>query len=260
MYSEYYTKSNPGLWVLLTDESEESCQEINRFINEVVLLNYVGRDVVSRCYIHIISYNKNVKRIASGYLMQYNLNPLRIDEVTKKVPDGAGELVEIKSKMPVWIEPKTERGEYCFKEAVNGVKIFIKEWISANPQTPAPIVWNFAGIESVHHHDLISIEILKEMYSRDGNLLFINVSKKDNDSLFCHSAQISTHCSKLPTTEDLLRRFLYLVKDYPARYDDIKLSLNSKYIRIWICLFMGWYSEPFFSFDDSSIVGVSYDK
>lgn len=29
MYSEYYAKSNPGLWVLLTDESEESCWENN---------------------------------------------------------------------------------------------------------------------------------------------------------------------------------------------------------------------------------------
>ena len=42
MYSEYYTKANPGLWVLLTDESEESCQEINKFINEAIMIDFNG--------------------------------------------------------------------------------------------------------------------------------------------------------------------------------------------------------------------------
>lgn len=258
MYSKYYTKSNPGLWVLLTDESEESCQEINKFINTIIQFNYVGSDVISRCYIHIISYNGDVKRIVSGDLMQYELNPLRIDEQTVKVPDGAGGLVEIKSKMPVWIEPRTKRERYSFKEAVNGIKIFVKEWILANPQTPAPIVWNFADIGSINHNDLIEIDKLKEIYTRDGKLLFINVSKNvENNSLFCHSVQISKHCSKLPTVEDLLRRLLSLVEDFPIRYDDIELSLNSKYMHLWICVFMGWYSEPFFRFEGFPLSGVN---
>lgn len=37
-------------------------------------------------------------------LEQLECKPLRTDEVTKKVPDGAGGLVEIKSRMPVWIQ------------------------------------------------------------------------------------------------------------------------------------------------------------
>lgn len=77
-------------------------------------------------------------------------------------------------------------------------------------------MWNFADIGSINHNDLIEIDKLKEIYTRDGKLLFINVSKNvENNYLFCHSVQISKHCSKLPTVEDLLRRLLSLVEDFP---------------------------------------------
>lgn len=244
MYSEYYTRSNPGLWVLLTDESEESCQMINKFINTAIQHGYNGREVVSRCYIIIISYNGHIKRIASGYLSWYYLNPLRVEDVSKQVPDGDGGFVEIKCKQPIWLVPQAKSKQYNFKKVVEGIAIFVKEWILANPQTPAPIVWNFADIESIDHCDWQYLDRLKEISARDGKLLFINVSKKSGDnSLFDTSTPIAKLCSKLPTTEHLLGRILYLVRDFSVR-TDIELSVNCKYIDIWILVFMGGGSEP----------------
>ena len=259
-YSKYYTKSNPGLWVLLTDESEESCQMINNFINTAIQLNWAGREVVSRCYIHILSYNGCIKRIASGDLSWYDLNPLRVEDLSKQVPDGDGGLVELKFKRSIWIPPqKSEIKQYNFSKVVEGIACFVKEWILANPQTPAPIVWNFADIESIGHSDWQYIDRLKDISTRDGNLLFINVSKKsENISLFDTSTPIAKHCSKLPTTEDFQRRILCLVEDFYVE-NDIELSVNSKYIDIWILVFIGWYSEPFFDISKRTILSLRND-
>jgi len=118
MYSEYYTKSNPGLWVLLTDESEESCQEINAFINESIMLDFNGENTISRCYFHILGYNGSLKVLSTGYLQKLEENPLRLQKNTKQVPDGEGGFSTIECKMPIGVEPKLESHQYL-TEAIN---------------------------------------------------------------------------------------------------------------------------------------------
>lgn len=48
MYSEYYTAHNPGLWVILTDESDESTQVINDVISSVIKLNFTNPITIVR--------------------------------------------------------------------------------------------------------------------------------------------------------------------------------------------------------------------
>ena len=223
MYSKYYTKSNPGLWVLLTDESEESCWEINCLINHIIQKNFYGKMPDPRLYIHIIGYNGSLKVMASGDLEQLECKPLRTDEVTKKVPDGAGGLVEIKSRMPVWIEPRSGKDKSMLAEAIRGIEIFINEYIKANPKSPAPIVWNIMSdeVEKTDINKIIEeVEKLKQIVSNDGNVLFTCMSGKpdNNIDLFNTINPLFRCCSKIPHSEIFLHRIIYELEFYCTNY------------------------------------------
>ena len=99
MYSEYYTTHNPGLWVILTDESDEATQVINDVISTVIKRNFAN-PIKNRCYIHLIGYNGSVKVIKSGHLEEFHDNPLRIEAAKRFVSDGEGGRIECESVNP----------------------------------------------------------------------------------------------------------------------------------------------------------------
>lgn len=253
MYSEYYTKTNPGLWVLLTDESEESCQEINKFINEAIMIDFNGKTTMNRCYFHILGYNGSIKVLQTGYLQTFEESIFEAQEVIKQVPNGDGGYLEINSKIPIWIKPHIESKHYL-AESIRGASIFIKEYIQANPQTPAPILWHFGN--SINEHELTKItpeiERLKQITSRDGGVLFVHVYKDScAHSPFVRVNSISKYCSKLPLSVELIYKYLWEFENelpnckyHQVLNDNLPLCIASRFILRWIRIFMGYGSEP----------------
>lgn len=82
-YQSYYSASHPGLWILLTDEEEDSINQINRFINKCIDINFNGKVPVDRCYLHIIGINGIIHRLTSGYIVDLAENPL---EIIRSIP------------------------------------------------------------------------------------------------------------------------------------------------------------------------------
>lgn len=256
MYSEYYTKANPGLWVLLTDESEESCQEINKFINEAIMIDFNGRTTANRCYFHILGYNGSLKVLQTGYLQTFEENPREILEHTKQVPDGEGGYLEVLCKTPIWVKPQAKSKD-SFVEAIRGAGIFIKEYIQANPQSPAPIVWHFANDdkkEKEYKLSKIDVEIarLKQITSRDGGVLFVHVNVDScAPSHLANVTSLSKYCSNLPLCVSLIYKYLWEFERYLPNYNHrdainkkMPLCITSRFISRWERVFMGYLSEP----------------
>lgn len=172
MSYEYTASSaNPRLLVLLTDESEESVKLVNYLIDKTIEINFDGETPKNRCFISVIGYNHSVKELCSGWLRELDSSLiLRLESHLKIVHDGAGGLVEVEVKQPVWVE-STELPISIdkFDRAVHFAKELSLKWSEDNCMSPIVI-----DCSKVCHADYVKEEIkqLKAIATKDGNVLF----------------------------------------------------------------------------------------
>ncbi|QUB60859.1 VWA domain-containing protein [Prevotella melaninogenica] len=191
-----WSSATPGYLIILIDQSGSmmspyegetrtsfASKVINRVINEIIQKNFNGEKPKNRCFITVIGYNHNVKEICSGYLEDLYSNPVRIDSVKKKMPDGAGGIIEIDTKMPVWVEAIDKDGTTNMKGAFEMAKELVSKWMEDKPQNPAPVIINISdGIPYYNGQDISicmreTIDVANEIMNlscEDGNVLIFN--------------------------------------------------------------------------------------
>jgi len=192
-----WSSATPGLLICLLDQSGSmlcpfnnntsrtvfASRAINRMIKETIMKNMKGTEVKNRCYITVIGYGFDVQILCEGWLSDLNRSPLRIDNVRKKVEDGAGGLVEVDFKMPIWVEPIKEDACTNMKKAFETARDLAKSWISDNPTYPAPVIINISdGVpyyegkgsnECMSETETIANEIMS-LENKDGHVLMFN--------------------------------------------------------------------------------------
>ncbi len=195
-HEQQWSSATPGLLIVLLDQSGSmnepydgtdskavfSSKAVNRVIDTIIQKNYDGTQPKNRCFISIIGYESSVNELVSGYLKDLDSNPLRIETVKKKVSDGAGGLVEIDYKMPIWIEPMTG-GATNMKGAFETAKEVVEKWIQSKQGNPAPVIINIS--DGVPYYDGKEVsECMKEttkvaqaimsLSTNDGEVLVFN--------------------------------------------------------------------------------------
>ncbi len=229
-----WSSATPGLLIILVDQSgsmmkpydgndnrsQFAAKAVNRVINTIIQKNFDGKQPKNRCFITVIGYDSEVKKLASGFLQKLEANPLRIDEVTKKVPDGAGGLVEIKSKMPVWIEPIDKDRWTNMTGAFQMAKDTVEAWMADKPENPAPVIINISDGRPYYDHRDISecvnetievVNAIKAIDTNDGKIQIFNAMLGDGPKVI------------FPKSEDDLTtdeaRFLYQIStEIPDAY------------------------------------------
>jgi hypothetical protein len=132
-YTAEISRINPTAFLFVVDQSGsmdekmETGQSKAEFVADV--LNKTLYQLVTRCRraegvrnyfdVGVLAYGGNGLQsgfagpLATGIihpLADIERNPLRIDDRTRRVPDGAGGLVEQSVKFPVWFEPVNTGG------------------------------------------------------------------------------------------------------------------------------------------------------
>lgn len=125
MYTNRFTRANPGLLIYLVDQSgsmtdewsdglslaEQTALVINRCIEETICrffdINYEVKEVVN---VVIIGYGgiKNSDSayvITKGTIKELANSPKEVKKVKRKISDGRGGFLEVDVEMPIWIEP-----------------------------------------------------------------------------------------------------------------------------------------------------------
>lgn len=182
-YEYRASSAEPRLLILLTDELEESVKVINRLIDIQIRINFNGDVPKNRCYISVIGYNSHrVKELCSGWLRDLDSSPLRLDRLKKRVPDGTGRLIEVEVQQPVWIDFSSDNDidAISYRHAIMMAKEMSKSWVDDNRLLP-PIIIDC----SQENHAILAvdeIEELKNVASRDGNVLFFGTYSKAGDS------------------------------------------------------------------------------
>lgn len=186
MYSSQLSSATPGLIIIMIDQSGSmsdaysgstkakfAALAVNRVIGEIISSCSVGEEIKDRCYVAAIGYGHSVR-----VLFLEKVSDLAkckdITIVKKKVPDGAGGLVEVEDILRVFAKDVANGGTpmaEAFQEAIEGARKFVAQ----HPNSFPPIVINITDGEP---NDMVKAKVkakdLCELATSDGNVILLN--------------------------------------------------------------------------------------
>lgn len=229
-----WSSATPGLLIILLDQSGSmlSAYEgttrtgyaslvVNKAIDNIIQKNFDGNAPKNRCFISVIGYNHNVKELCSGWLKDLDSNPLRMENLKKKQPDGAGGIIEVEVKQPVWVEPITKDGATNMYGAFQLAKDVCENWMKDNTDGPAPVIINIS--DGVPYYDGKDPRLCMEETTKLAKEI-MSLSNDDGHVLI-FNAQIDTSNGQIifPSSKDGISReeaqFLFDISSkVPASY------------------------------------------
>ncbi|MFC2974683.1 vWA domain-containing protein [Azotobacter bryophylli] len=196
-YSAEISRTTPTAFLFLVDQSGsmqdtmENGKTKAQFVADV--LNRTLYSLVQRCTksegtrdyfdVGVLGYSgSSAQNGLSGALgasvlnpiSQIEANPLRIEDRTKRVDDGAGGLVNQSIKFPVWFEPKAAGGTpMC--DAITRAAEELAAWCDAHPDSYPPTVLHITDGESTDGDPEALAGHLQQIGTKDGNVLLFNL-------------------------------------------------------------------------------------
>jgi len=229
-----WSSATPGLLIILLDQSGSMMSPyegttrtafatlaVNKVIDNIIQKNFDGDAPKNRCFISVIGYNHNVKELASGWLKDLDANPLRYETLKKKTPDGAGGIVEVEVKQPVWVEPIDHDGATNMLGAFKLAKELVEDWMSDRKDAPAPVIINIS--DGVPYYDgkdprecmRETVELaneIKSLSNDDGNVLVFNAQ------IDTANGKVKFPSSRSEVTQEEAQFLFDISSEVPASY------------------------------------------
>jgi hypothetical protein len=203
-----WSSATPGLLIILLDQSGSMMSDyegttrtkfatlaVNRLIDNIIQKNFDGDAPKNRCFITVIGYDQNVKELCSGWLKDLDAHPLRYESLKKKTPDGAGGIVEVEIKQPIWVEPIDKDGSTNMLGAFQLSKELVEKWMAENSDRPAPVIINIS--DGVPYYDgkdprecmketIVLANEIMSLSNNDGDVLIFNaqIDKSNGNVVF----------------------------------------------------------------------------
>ena len=203
-YKAEISRDNPSCFLFLIDQSKSMedklsigddtqkmangvADSINRWLQELSIKCAKSEGVRDYYNVGVIGYGKTVGPSFVGPLEGRELipiseiadNPARVDERTKKIPDGAGGLVEQSTRIPVWFDPVANGGTpMC--QAAGEAKRILESWIAEHPDSFPPIVINITDGASTDGNPTEHLQTLMDLSTSDGNVMLFNIHLSGN--------------------------------------------------------------------------------
>lgn len=202
-YEREISRERKGCFVFLLDQSfsmeeplanssrhkcDELVQAINAWLQNMAIRASSETGIKDWLDIAVLGYrtdadaNPIISSALPGALAEHPMvsiadignSPARIDTVPAQVPDDeTGEMIEMPTEMPVWIDAKAEGGTpMC--QAIHDACLILDDWIAAHQASFPPIVINITDGESSDGDPIPYADMLKERCTDDGNVLFFN--------------------------------------------------------------------------------------
>jgi hypothetical protein len=197
VYSTQITRANPTYIIFLLDQSGSMADPFSGdqtlrkadFVADVV--NHTLHDFVIRCtkteevrnyyYVSIIGYGRTVDSAFDGYLTDRTIVPIsdvadspqRIETRHKRISDGAGSVVEMPVRYPIWISPQADGGTPMCK-AFAWTKSLIEKWLAEHPQGFPPTVLHLTDGESSDGDPTELGQQIMSLGTDDGKVLLFN--------------------------------------------------------------------------------------
>ena len=199
----------PGRSILLHDgavrrparqtKGEGVADAINRLLQNLVLKCAKADGIRDYFYVGLVGYGGRVQSALGGPLAGQTVvpvsaianSPLRVEQRTRKVDDGAGGVIEQSFKFPVWFEP-TAVGRTPMCAALTLAQQYLEVFLGRYPRCYPPLVINITDGMSTDGDPRPVADTLKALGSKDGPVLLFNA----------HVSAVMAHPIEFPATED----------------------------------------------------------
>jgi hypothetical protein len=196
-YTAEISRTNPTCFLFLVDQSssmlepfggqagknkaEGVADALNRLLQNLVLKCAKSEGIRDYFYVGIIGYGGGAASALGGPLAGQTLvpvsaisnSPLRVEQRTRKVDDGAGGLIEQKFKFPVWFEPKAA-GRTPMCQALTLARQYLEVFLGRFPACYPPLIVNITDGMSTDGDPAPLAKALQALATEDGNLLLFN--------------------------------------------------------------------------------------
>lgn len=194
LIDQSYSMSDPfGGSEMPTSKADELADAINRLLSNLIIKCSKDMEVRRYFQVGVIGYGATVGPVLGGDLAGQDWvwiddiysHPVRVEERTKKVSDGAGGLVETQVKFPIWFDPVADDGTpMC--QAFSLAHAILQTWVAQHPSSFPPIVINITDGESTDGDPSQTAEALKALETEDGNLLLLNLHLSSHRAVPIH--------------------------------------------------------------------------
>lgn len=205
-YSAQISRTNPACILLLIDQSHsmqepfigqaeqtkagEVANAVNRLLQNLVLRSAKADGVRDYFHIGVLGYGKTVTAGFGGQLPHNVLapisrlgdHPLRIEDRTKLIPDGAGGTIEQKVKFPVWFDAVAS-GPTPMCEAFAAAGLVVTGFIARYPNAYPPIVLNLTDGMPSDGNPQANARAIRNLATTDGNALVFNLLLSSNPGM-----------------------------------------------------------------------------
>ena len=199
MYQAQISRANPSAFVFLVDQSASMREpwgaETGKAKADAVatILNRLLQNLVLRCAkeegirdyysVAVVGYGASVGSALGGTLAGEDLvaisklgnSPIRVDDVTKKVDDGAGGILEQTVRLPIWVDPKAENGT-PMTAAFGYARSLLEPWVQSHPDSLPPIVVNISDGSPTDGDPTAAADAVKQLTTSDGSVLLLNIN------------------------------------------------------------------------------------
>jgi len=196
-YSAELSRTNPTALIFLIDQSSSMAESfgaqpgkpkaegvadsINRLLQNLVLKCAKGDGIRDYFHVGVIGYGGRVGWALAGSLAGQKLvpisaiasNPLKVEQRTRKVDDGAGGLVEQKFKFPIWFEPVAV-GKTPMCQALTEATAALEQFIGRFPGAFPPMVINITDGRATDGNPELPAAKVRNLATSDGNVLVFN--------------------------------------------------------------------------------------
>ncbi|SDG00599.1 vWA domain-containing protein [Terriglobus roseus] len=244
-YTAEISRSNPTCFIFLLDQSGSMAENFGEsgvrkadFLADVV--NRTLHDLVIRCtrmeeirsyyQISIIGYGASVGPVFSGSLSGRSHVPVgevadlpaRLENRTKRVPDGAGGLVEQQVRFPVWIDP-TANGGTPMCDAFGQVRSLLEQWLHEHPNCFPPTVLHITDGESTDGDPSGVANQILSMGTSDGPVLLFNCHVSSR-----HTVKIEYPGDESQLPDDFARMLFKISTPLPGVFQQAASNMGLK--------------------------------
>lgn len=205
-YAAEIRRNNPTCFLFLVDQSASMLepfggnQEKNKAQGVADAINRLLQNLALKCaksdgirdYFHVgvIGYGGSKAAPAfSGTLAGRALapisdiarNPVRVEQRSRKVDDGAGGVMEQKFKFPIWFEPVAQ-GKTPMCQALQRAQTTMAEFLRGFPNCYPPLVVNITDGAATDGNPEPLAASVRHLASTDGNVLLLNAHLSSKES------------------------------------------------------------------------------
>lgn len=204
-YEAEISRANPTCFFFLIDQSSSMldpimgvqgnpskadfvADAINRIIQSLVVTATKDLGVLRYYQVGALGYGNIITSPLSYISSDQNLiwiddlaaSPIRIEDREKLESDGAGGVIKVTTKFPLWIESYA-LGRTPMCDALGRVKLIVENWVQEHPNSYPPTIINFTDGEANDDGDPSAIcQALKSVRTNDGDTLVFTLHVSSN--------------------------------------------------------------------------------